>query len=534
MKRYSSIFVLVPLASAALLASSACSTTFTPAPAKACTLNSECTTGTVCSTAGSCVAPAEDPIKLGMSVPLSGTTKELGIEMRNGVQLALDYLNDQPEKGNAGRPVTLEVRDDGYEPPAAQSNARDLTRAVPREGAATRCQPVQGVATPAEIYPTGRLERGPGGILAMIGSVGTPTMVQAAPVALESGTIFFGAFTGAGAILRNGSSGPECSRFVFNVRTSYGNEARAALEMFVKRGVKYQDHIISFDQNDTFGDAGYNGLINAYNNLQASLYDAAQKGTPDPAAWAALPPKPTEGEYKPFKRVRYTRNQPESVAPAAVETIAYLTGLLNGNSATHSVAILMTDTYQPGSAFVKQIRDWQYSAAPEPANRATRLQITFSNVSFVGPDAFARQLDADSKAANPAKHYSDSVFVTQVVPDYSSDLGDTAKRYREESEKRKVSRSFTSFEGFINALVLVNGLRTVKGPITPETTVKALEQMPDLHLGLHVGARYSETSHSYLRGVWITEVKADQKFRDAYVWSERAEAKNTVSIEALP
>jgi branched-chain amino acid transport system substrate-binding protein len=529
-----------PYASLAIVAlvatvyGSACSTTFTPAAAKPCAVNNDCSSGNVCNGSNTCVAPAEDPIRLGMSVPLSGTTKELGIEMRNGVQLAIDVLNDEPQKGGYGRPVVLETKDDGYEPPAAQSNARDLTRAQPREGMATRCQPVQGVAGPAEIYSTVRQDRGPGAIVAMIGSVGTPTMVQAAPVALETGTVFFGAFTGAGAILRNGSSGPECSRFVFNVRTGYGNELRAALEMLVKRGVKYQDHLISFDQKDAFGDAGYNGLIAAYNNLQASLADAAQKASPpDLVAWAPLAAKPADGPYVPIKRVQYTRNDVTTVAPAASDVIVYLTGLLQGNNAVHNVGILMTDTYQPGAAFIRALRDWQYGPAAEPAGRATRLVLTFSNVSFVGPDALARQLDADTVALRPAKPYSDGVFVTQVVPNYAVDLADTAKRYRDETEKRKVNRSFTSFEGFINGLVLINGFRTIPGAVTPETTIKALEEMPDLNLGLNVGARYAAGAHNYLRGIWITEVNAAATFRDAYVWLERTEAKNIVSIETL-
>jgi branched-chain amino acid transport system substrate-binding protein len=278
----------------------ACSSTFTPSgkgepqPIKAggpCTTNASCGGGgLVCNAANVCALATEDPIKLGMSVPLSGSTEELGIEMRNGVRLALEYLNSEPEKGSAGRPIILDAKDDGYEPPAAQSNAKELVKAITKDGAETRCKPVKDLATAAEIYSPMRLDRGPGAVLAMIGSVGTPTMVQAAPVALESGTIFFGAFTGAGAILRNGSAGPECSRFVFNVRTSYGSEARAALEMFVKRGVKYLDHIISFDQNDAFGNAGYNGLIAAYNNLQPTL---AMANAADPNAWAALAAKPT-------------------------------------------------------------------------------------------------------------------------------------------------------------------------------------------------------------------------------------------------
>jgi hypothetical protein len=166
----------------------ACSSTFTPSgkgdqpiikPGAACTTNASCGTGMagaatnslVCNAANACVAPADDPIKL-------------GIEMRNGVRLALEYLNAEPEKGSAGRPLVLDAKDDGYEPPAAQSNAKELVKAIAKDGMETRCKPVKDLATAAEIYSPMRLERGPGAVLAMIGSVGTPTMVQAAPVSL--------------------------------------------------------------------------------------------------------------------------------------------------------------------------------------------------------------------------------------------------------------------------------------------------------------------------------------------------------------
>jgi hypothetical protein len=83
------------------------------------------------------------------------------------------------------------------------------------------------------------LARGPNAVLALLGNVGTPTMIRSAPIALETGTMVFGAFTGASKILRDTLAGP-CSRYIFNVRGSYAQEARATLESFfsVPRGSK--------------------------------------------------------------------------------------------------------------------------------------------------------------------------------------------------------------------------------------------------------------------------------------------------------
>jgi ABC-type branched-subunit amino acid transport system substrate-binding protein len=98
------------------------------------------------------------------------------------------------------------------------------------------------------------LARGPNAVLAFIGNVGTPTMVRAAPVAIETGTIFFGAFTGASTILRDDKAA-DCKSFIFNVRASYAQEARATMEYFKKRNVPDYKQLISFDQDDSFGQA---------------------------------------------------------------------------------------------------------------------------------------------------------------------------------------------------------------------------------------------------------------------------------------
>src|SRR5260370_148320 len=75
------------------------------------------------------------------------------------------------------------------------------------------------VAGPVAVSTTA-LDRGRDGVLALIGDVGTPTMVRSAPIAVETGTLFFGAFTGAAKILRDDLAGPG-RKYIFNVRASY-------------------------------------------------------------------------------------------------------------------------------------------------------------------------------------------------------------------------------------------------------------------------------------------------------------------------
>ena len=128
-------------------------------------------------------------------------------------------------------------------------------------------------------------------------------MQRAAPVAVETGTIYFGAFTGAQTILRDAQAGM-CSRYIFNVRASYAQEAYATMELFKKKGVVNYKNLISFDQNDSFGQAGYDGLVEAYRSVIGEF-----PGNADP--------------NNPIVRFRYTRNDDTSVpaqAPERLET----------------------------------------------------------------------------------------------------------------------------------------------------------------------------------------------------------------------
>ncbi len=62
------------------------------------------------------VARAEDPIKLGMTVPVTGPAAESGGFMSTGAKIALDEVN---EKGVLGRKVTIQTEDDQTTNPGA-------------------------------------------------------------------------------------------------------------------------------------------------------------------------------------------------------------------------------------------------------------------------------------------------------------------------------------------------------------------------------------------------------------------------------
>lgn len=487
---------LFVVGAAALTALSSCATSFHP---KECATDADCGGGLVCemfASESACTAASEAPLRIGMSAPLTGPSQELGTEMKKGISLIIDAQN--AAGGIHGRKIELDFRDDQYQPANAEAAARSLLDVTATSDPA-RCP---STTTPAVVGDApvgeGAILRGPNAVLGLLGSVGTPTMVRSAPLAVETGSLFFGAFTGASKILRDGMSGA-CNRYIFNVRASYAQEARATLEYFFTLQVPDAQHLISFDQNDSFGQAGFEGLVAAY---------TAIKKTP-PAAIA---------------RFRYTRDDAASVPAQIQATTAYLAQLLAQDTANHTVGIFMTDTYGPATAFIKGVREWQYAKDAEQVelNPAARLSLRFSNVSFVGPNALAARLKEAGTIQTPAgaKPYTDDVYVSQVVPNYENDDSDGVRDYRNALSATGQTPSFTSLEGYLAGRVFVAGLVAHKGIFTPDALISTFESLPPLNLGLGASAGFTVDNHNYSKAVFGTAIESDGGFKNSYFWSE--------------
>jgi branched-chain amino acid transport system substrate-binding protein len=488
----------VVLFAACIVVAPSCSSAFHP---RACASDDECGSGLVCARDSAsddqnvCTKASAAPLRIGMSAPITGPSQDLGIEMKKGILLAFDAQNRAG--GIRGRRIELEFRDDEYRPESAEAAARSLLDVGPTTDTA-RC-PTTTVPVIAGNQPvaTGRLNRGPNAVIGLVGSVGTPTMVRSAPIAVETGSLFFGAFTGASKVLRDGMPGP-CARYIFNVRASYAQEARATLEFFFKLRVPDARHIVSFDQNDSFGQAGYDGLTAAYTALRG------------------------EGGA-PITRFRYIRDD-ESSVPAQVQgATKYLASLLQSDSASHVVGILMTDTYGPATAFIRGVRDWQYANDAEQTSllKAKRLTVYFSNVSFVGPNSLASRLKNAGTLSSPdgPKPYSEGVFVSQVVPNYENDNSDAIRDYRKALDASGQTPSFTSLEGYVTGRVFVAGLVAHEGAFTPERLVATFENLPALNLGLGASAGFTPDDHNYSKSIFGTAITPDGGFVNRYFWS---------------
>jgi ABC-type branched-subunit amino acid transport system substrate-binding protein len=480
---------------------SACSTDFEP---KQCSIDSECGNGTVCEMRDGvpvCVAADDATILVGESAPISGTNQALGTGMKLGIELAFEEQNALG--GIRGRKLELVFKDDAYQPQLAEQAARTLVDAQVSQTDVPRCPSTVNPSPGQAPVSTTAMTRGPGAVLALVGSVGTPTMQRAAPVAVETGTLYFGAFTGAATILRDSQAG-NCSKYIFNVRASYAQEAYATMELFKKKGVVTYKNLISFDQNDAFGQNGYDGLVAAYKSVMGEF-----PGNADP--------------NNPIVRFRYTRNDDTSVPAQAVAAEQYLANLLSNSSGPQYVGVMMTDTYGAAAEFIKALRTWQYANDSQQTSlqKATRLKLFFSNVSFVGPNSLAERLVQDGTVDTPngPLPLTDNVVVSQVVPNYQSDQSDVVVAYNKLIAAHGETPSFTSLEGYVSARVFIAGLLAHKGPFDPERLISTFEKLPDLSFGLGATSGFSGMNHQYSSSVWGTAIQPDGSFKNLYFWS---------------
>jgi ABC-type branched-subunit amino acid transport system substrate-binding protein len=171
----------------------------------------------------------DSEIRLGMSAPFSGPAKELGRQMKLGIETAFNRVNEAG--GINGRQLRIVAADDGYEPARTGETMKRL-------------------------YDNDQ-------VFGIIGNVGTPTASIALPFALDRKMLFFGAFTGASLLRRDPPD-----RYVFNYRASYAEETSAVVRYLVKvRGLR-PDQIAVFAQQDSYGDAGFAGVAKAVRQLR--------------------------------------------------------------------------------------------------------------------------------------------------------------------------------------------------------------------------------------------------------------------------
>lgn len=207
--------------------------------------------------------------------------------------------------------------------------------------------------------------------------------------------------------------------YIFHIRAGYADEAAKMVDQFVSSGLT---KVGVFYQNDPFGQAGLAGVEQALK----------------------------KHKLEPVARGGYEKGG-EDVA-AAVDTL----------KKAAPQAIIMIAVMRPAAAFVREYRK---------LDRAAQI---FSISVINGPELFKMVGESAGRG----------IGITQVMPSPHVGTGGLVKEYLKAMKTfaPEASPSYTSFEEFVGAKVLVEGIKRVKGEITPGQVIKALETL-ELDLG---------------------------------------------------
>jgi branched-chain amino acid transport system substrate-binding protein len=308
------------------------------------------------------------------------------------------------------------------------------------------------------------------GVFLLSGYVGTPTLTRALPFikqyAHEHDEDFavVGVFTGA-----QPQREPPYGEYVFNIRASYRQEMMALVDQFWRAGAR---EFGVFYQIDAYGRSGTDGVARGL----------ARRG----ATIAA------EATYA--RGARF-----EDDMSLAAKT------LREGGVDV----VLCTGAYQGCAAFIRSARDLGWN-------------IPISNLSFVGSEALLGLLAEHGRKTG--RDYTRAIINSQVVPSYDDLTLPGVREYRALMDKNNPaiphslrdslysprSYSFVSLEGFINAKVIVEGLRRAGPHLTRHGFRQGLESLRDFDLGVGAPLSFGAKRHQGLDSVYFTRVENDR------------------------
>ena len=233
--------------------------------------------------------------------------------------------------------------------------------------------------------------------------------------------------------------------YVVNVRASYADEMREQVEnLWNTMGIRKVGIIY---QDDAFGATVLDGL-------QAALrkYHAA-----------------------PIGMGTFPRN-----------TLEVNKGLIAVRAANPQ-AVVLVGTYSPVAEIVKKAH-------------AMGWRPLFLTVSFVGTEKFIAEAGKDAEGT----------IITQVVPPYTRTDFPTVALYRQALSTYYPTEqpSFVSLEGFVDAMVLVEGLKRAGKDLTREKLIRGVESISDKDIGLgpRLVLKYGPNRHKGFDQIYTTVV----------------------------
>ena len=388
----------------------------------------------------------ETHIRIGSSLALEGHAGYLGTQTLHGALSYIRHINDTG--GIHERQIELIAYDDGYDPPRCVANTQKLI-----------------------VHDN---------VFCLFSYVGTPTTVKIIPLITEAKIPMVGMFTGANALRT------PLNRYLINIRASYYQETGAAVQHLVE--TMGLTRIAVFYQYDAYGFDGLKGT-----EMALKRYDLIPVAT---------------GTY-----IRGTLNIEEG---------------LNKIMDKGAEAVVMIGTYEPCAKFILLTKSKGFS-------------VIFYNVSFVGAD----------KLANLIGGTDHRIIVTQVVPppetsshhhpfplEMKSSKKDSLKTealktkaletdphpHYDTKKSHEVrgaveyatllghyfpddSPNFAGLEGYINAKVLVEGLKRAGKDLHREGFIDAIEGIDNLDLGIDNPLSFNKEDHQGLEQVYFTYLK---------------------------
>jgi ABC-type branched-subunit amino acid transport system substrate-binding protein len=236
---------------------------------------------------------------------------------------------------------------------------------------------------------------------------------------------------------------------VLNVRASYYDEARGQVDHLWTIGKK---RIAVMYQDDAFGATVLGGVKTALEKHGGS----------------------------PVGLASFQRNSLD-VTPA-----------ITAARACNPDAVVMVGTYQPLAEILKR----SHAAGWKPI---------FTTVSFVGTEAL---IEAAGK-------HAEGMLITQVVPSYTRDDLPTVNLYKKTMKKYAPQEkpNFASLEGFVDAMILVEGLQKAGQDLTRSKFIAALESLGNNHdigLGPDMKLNFGPHNHKGLQSIQYTVVHNGQ------------------------
>lgn len=185
-----------------------------------------------------------------------------------------------------------------------------------------------------------------------------------------------------------------------------------------------------------------------------------------------------------------TKRQLKAVAASTVERNSVdVSKSLDEILKTNPEAVVQISAYKSSAAFIKQARAKGFGGQ-------------FFNVSFVGSKALSDEL-GDAGVG---------VVISQVVPFPYQGSSSVVREYQQRmTEAGQKEFDFSSFEGFLAAKVLTEGLRRAGRSLSRETLISGLETLRDYNLGGFT-INYSPTSHEGSNYTELTIIARGGKF----------------------